>query len=164
MKININKSFFLFLFPSILLFGCSQPNNNIDLSDLPIIKQKEVVDTKKENKNEVNFDEFIEDLVPLKTSEKILSKFKIGKKDPFSKGGSQFNQFSSNFKLIGFLNTEEEIYVFVKYLGNEGIISEDSIGGLNTKFLPDGAKVININTKSSQLKISYDNEDYIFEL
>ena len=52
----------------------------------------------------------------------------------------------------------------MKYLGNEGIISEDSIGGLNTEFLPDGAKVINIDTKKRQLKINFDNEDFLFEL
>ena len=66
--------------------------------------------------------------------------------------------------MTGFLNTEEETYAFVKYLGNEGIISQDSVGGLNTEFLPEGAKVINIDTKRSQLKINLDNEDFIFEL
>jgi hypothetical protein len=48
-------------------------------------------------------------------------------------------------------------------MGNEGRISEDSIGGLNTNLLPNGAKVININTKERVLKISFDNEDFIFE-
>ena len=66
--------------------------------------------------------------------------------------------------MLGFLNADEQNYVFVKYLGNDVIISEDSIGGLNTEFLPDGAKVININTESMQLKINFDNENYIFEL
>ena len=131
---------------------------------LPVIKQKEVIDTKSVNKDESNFQEFIQDLVPLKNSEEIVSKFKIGKQDPFSKGGIKFNKFSSNFKLIGFLNTQEEKYVFVKYLGNDGIISEDSIGGLNTIYLPNGAKVINIDIKKRQLKINFENEDYIFEL
>ena len=51
----------------------------------------------------------------------------------------------------------------MKYLGDEGIISEDSVGGKNTEFLPDGAKVININPNKRQLKINFDNEDYIFE-
>ena len=92
-----------------------------------------------------------------------LSKFKVGKKDPFSENETKINQFSSDFKLTGFLNTEEETYAFVKYLGNERIISKDSVGGLNTEFLPEGAKVINIDSKEKQLKISFDDEDYIFE-
>ena len=147
MNINIYKSFVLFLLSSIILNACSQKNNNIDLSNLPVIKQKEVVDAKKESKDEVKFDEFIEDLVPFNSSKQLLSKFKFGKKDPFSVGDTQLNKFSSNFELTGFLNTEEETYAFVKYLGNEGIISQDSVGGLNTEFLPEGAKVINIDTK-----------------
>ena len=72
--------------------------------------------------------------------------------------------FSSNFELTGFLNTEKRKFVFVNYLGNEGIISEDSIGGLNTEFLPDGAKVITIDLKRKQLKINLENEDFTFEL
>ena len=55
-------------------------------------------------------------------------------------------------------------YVFVSYLGIEGTISEDSVGGLNTNLLPNGAKVITIDSKQNQLKISLDNEDFIFEL
>ena len=87
----------------------------------------------------------------------------MGKKIHFQKGETKVNQFSSDFKLKGFLNTKIEKYVFVSYLGNEGTISEDSIGGLNTNLLPNGAKVINIDPKKMQLKISFDNEDYIFE-
>ena len=166
MDININKSLILFLFPSILLFGCSQQNNNIDFSNLPVIKPKKAVNKEEGNADNLttNNDKFIKDLDTFKSRENLLSNFKFGKNDPFSPGYKQFNQFSSNFELTGFLNTEGENYVFVRYLGNEGIISEDSIGGLNTEFLPDGAKVINIDTKKSQLEINFDNENFIFKL
>ena len=170
MNIKIYNSFVLFLLSSILLNDCSQKNNNIDLSNLPVIKQKEVV-SKNETETEAETEnltstknEFIKDLVPLRDKKQVLSKFKFGKKDPFSQGDTQLNDFSTNFVLTGFLNTDGEKYVFVKYLGNEGIISQDSIGGLNTEFLPAGAKVINIDTKRRQLKINLDNEDFIFEL
>ena len=49
MNINISKPFILVLFTSILLFGCSQKNSNIDLSNLPVLKPKEVVNTNKDN-------------------------------------------------------------------------------------------------------------------
>ena len=162
------KNIIFILFSSIFLFSCSTKNYviNSDLSNLPAAKKKEVANKYNPNKDEINTnnDEFIKDLVPLKDSKQILSEFKFGKKDPFSAGDTKLNQFSSNFELTGFLNTEEEKYVFVKYLGNEGIISENSIGGLNTEFLPDGAKVINIDTKKRQLIISLDKDDFIFEL
>ena len=57
------------------------------------------------------------------------------------------NQFKSDFKLTGFLNTNNNKYVFVSYLDNKGTITEESIGGLNTNLLPNGAKVINIDPK-----------------
>ena len=163
MNININKSFILFLFSSILLFGCSRPNNNIDFSDLPVIKPKEIVNTDKASQDSIipNNDKFIEDLDSFQSKDNLLSRFKIGKKDPFSK--EEVNQFSSDFKLTGFLNTKKDNYVFVSYQGNKGTISENSIGGSNTNLLPNGAKVIGIDSKKSQLKINFDNEVYIFE-
>ncbi len=115
--------------------------------------------------NSINLEHLpIKDLVIFQSKDKLLSKVKIGKKNPFSQDETGVNQFSSNFKLTGFLNTNTKQYVFVNYLGNEGTISKDSVGGLNTNLLPNGAKVITINFKEKQLKISYDNEDYIFEL
>ena len=165
MKINI-KYLVLIFFTSIFLSNCSQKNNNVDL-DLSNLPKPKI--TNKDVQLEKNIDNednkmFIRDLVPFEAKEEILSKFKIGKKDPFSAVEAQQNQFASDFKLKGFLKTEIEKFVFVSYQGNEGSISEGSIGGLNTEFLPDGAKVIDINTKSRQLKISFDNEEYIFEL
>ncbi len=161
------KSFVILLSTSILLFSCSQKNNDIDLdlSNLPVIKQKKEVNTDKGNEDNINSknNKFIEDLDNFKSKDNLLSKFKFGKKDPFSPVNIQFNQFSSSFELTGFLNTEDEIFVFVKYLGNEGIITKDSVGGTNTEFLPVGAKVININPNKKKLKIYFDNEDYIFE-
>ena len=144
---------------SLLLFSCSK-KYDLDLSNLPKPKKAVKKDTEKKNSIE---SKYLKDLVPLNSSEQLLSKFRFGKKDPFSEGETQVNQFSSDFKLTGYLNTNIEKYVFVRYLGNEGSISEDSIGGLNTNLLPNGAKVINIDTRKKQLKISFDNEDFIFD-
>ena len=162
----VRKNFILIFCSSILLFSCSQKNNNIDLSNLPIIKPKEVFDTKKENVDFINSKnhEFIEDLVPYKYREKVLSQFKFGKSDPFSKSENQITKLSSDFKLTGFLNTKFKKYVFVNYLGNEGKISENSVGGINTNLLPEGAKVINIDSKTMRLTINYENENFVFEL
>ena len=154
------------LFSSLLLLSCSQKNNNfdIDLSDLPKPKKIKINDQLEKDTETEDNQLFISELVPFETREKLLSKFKFGKKDPFSKGETQLNQFSSDFKLTGFLNTNMKKYVFVRYLGIEGTISEDSVGGLNTNLLPVGAKVITIDSKERQLKITFDNEDFIFEL
>lgn len=163
MIINIKGIILVFL-PSILLFSCSQKNNNIDLDLSNLPKPKKIKDDLIIQDSSIEENQsYLKELVSFKAKENLLSEFKFGKKDPFSPGNTQFNQFSSNFELTGFLNTEGVNIVFVKYLGNEGIISEDSVGGKNTEFLPDGAKVININPDKKQLKINFDNEDYIFE-
>ena len=162
----IKKKFIFLFLVSILLFSCSQKNNIIDfdISDLPKPKNIQPAKDEIEELTQQDNKKFIQDLDIFQSKDKLLSKVNIGKKNPFSKGETELNQFSSNFRLTGFLNTETKQYVFVSYLGSEGTISEDSVGGLNTNLLPNGAKVITIDSKERQLKISFDNEDYIFEL
>tara|TARA_A100001388_G_scaffold263358_1_gene233697 strand:+ start:841 stop:1347 length:507 start_codon:yes stop_codon:yes gene_type:complete len=161
-----NKNFYYLFLVLIFLMSCSQKNKIIDL-DLSNLPKPKIIKSTEDDTNEITQQEnkeFIKDLEIFKSKDKLLSKFKIGKKDPFSQSESKLNQFSSKFELSGFLNTESDKYVFVSFLGNEGTISEDSIGGLNTNLLPDGAKVINIDNKKMQLKIRFNDEDYIFEL
>jgi len=161
----VKKKFILILFTSIFLISCSKNNKIIDfdISDLPKPKINKTVEDGNKEFVKSEDEEFINDLDFFQSKDNVLSKFKIGKKDPFSKGEAIVSQFSSDFKLTGFLNTNIKKYVFVSYLGNEGVISEDSIGGSNTNLLPNGAKVIKIDSKKSQLKINFDNEVYIFE-
>mgnify|MGYP001445617394 CR=1 FL=1 len=71
---------------------------------------------------------------------------------------------NTNFKLTGFLNTKNNNYVFVSYLGQVGAITENSIGGENTNLLPNGAKVLKIDPKKLKLIINFENKDYIIEL
>jgi len=161
-----NKNLYLLFLVLIFLMSCSQKNKIIDL-DLSNLPKPKIIKSAEDGTNELKPQEnkeFIKDLEIFQSKDKLLSKFKIGKNDPFSQSESKLNQFSSKFELSGFLNTETDKYVFVSFLGNEGTISEDSIGGLNTNLLPDGAKVINIDNKKMQLKIRFNDEDYIFEL
>ena len=74
------------------------------------------------------------------------------------------NNLNTNFKLTGFLNTKDNNYVLVNYLGQIGTITEESIGGLNTTLLPNGAKVLNIDPKKLKLIINFEDKDYILEL
>ena len=156
---------YLLVIPSLFLLGCSQKiNTNFDLSNLPkpkIVNSSQI--ESKQPKNIVN-KSYISDLVPLKRKEQILSKFKYGKQDPFSESDIQLNNIYSDLKITGFLNAQSKKYVFVNYLGNEGAVSENSIGGVNSNLLPEGAKVINIDNKNFELTINYKNENFVFEL
>ena len=164
MKNNINLNILFSIFASLLLFSCSQKNNNIDF-DFTTLKKPKKIELNNKDLNEINYDNniHIKDLIPLKDKQEILSKIKFGKKDPFSEGEIQSNKILEDLILTGFLNTENNKYAFVSYLDNEGTITEDSIGGVNTTLLPNGAKVISIDPKNMQLILNFDNENFIFE-
>jgi len=167
MKNHIIIKIILSFFP-LLLFSCSKNNNNIDFDFTTLKKPKKNKVLDKENKNEnkiiLENEIYIKDLVPLKNKEEVLSKTKFGKKDPFSEGKIQSNKLYKDLKLTGFLNAENNNYFFVRYLDNEGTITKDSIGGVNTNLLPKGANVINIDSKNMKLIINYNNENFIFEM
>ena len=165
MKFKSIKNSFFILFSPLFLVSCSQNNTNfdIDLSDLP--KPKKIKTNNELEKDKVIEDNklFIKELIPYEDKEKLLSNIKFGKKDPFTKEGSS-NKLTSDLKLTGFLNTPVKRFAFVKYLDNEGTISEDSIGGINTDLLPNGAKVISIDPLKMQLKINFENENFVLKL
>ena len=154
-------------FIGILLSSCNSKKENfeIDLSNFKIPPNN--------NEKILNSDNSVS---PITQSEKIkneldnyqnksdlLSAVEFGKKDPFSEGDKEATKLDSNLQLKGFLNTNLYNYVFVSYLGNEGPITEESIGGLNTELLPDGAKVLKIDPKNMKLIIEYENESLTFE-
>ena len=165
MKNNITTKIILVFFASSLLFSCSKKNNDIDFDFSTLKKSKKVNEKKIENKTQNNqIDKsFIKDLITFEPVEKIQSKVKYGKKDPFSEG-IQVNKLNLNLKLTGFLNTDNKKYAFVRYLNSKGTITEASVGGVNTNLLPNGAKVINIDPKNMKLTIKFENEDFVFEL
>tara|TARA_B100001093_G_scaffold494162_1_gene537255 strand:+ start:2468 stop:2977 length:510 start_codon:yes stop_codon:yes gene_type:complete len=162
----IRNIFYIISTSSILLFGCSQNNNNIDFdpSQLPKPRILNQSDEKDINSIQIQEKNLISDLVPLKDKEQILAKYKFGKEDPFSEKEIQLNRLNSDFKLTGFLTTNNKKYAFVNYLDNEGTITEELIGGVNTYLLPNGAKVINIDPINKKLIIFHENEKFTFEL
>ena len=155
----------LTIFP-LTMASCSKPNDDkfdIDISNFKSTKTKEITNESKKISIDLENELYIEDLVTLKNKEQILSNTKFGKKDPFSKDDIQINKLNSDLKLTGFLNTENNKYAIVKYLNNEGKLTEESVGGLNTNLLPSGAKVIKIDPKNNKLIITFDNNNFIFE-
>ena len=153
-----------------LISSCKGKKDNfdIDLSNFKIPNKNEVAEpnpeifdiSKTTNKIIKN------NLVNYQNKSEILSSIKLGKIDPFSQEGTndKVNNLNNNFKLTGFLNTKDNKYVFVSYLGKIGTITEESVGGENTNLLPNGAKVKNIDPKELKLIINFEDKDYILEL
>ena len=157
-------------FIGILLSSCNSKKDNfeIDLSDFKIPNKSEVTASNLDiSDNSIKTNKIIKNnLVNYQNKSKVLSSIEFGKDDPFSKEGikGKENNLYSDFKLTGFLNTRINKYVFVSYLGNEGTITEESIGGVNTNLLPNGAEVLNIDPKELKLIINFEDENYILEL
>ena len=154
------------LFFLLLINSCgNSTKDNFDFTDFKIpnkatgkIKNPDSSDSSK-TKYKITKNQ----LISYQNKSEILDSVILGKIDPFSEEGIKVNNWSSDFQLTGFLTTKINKYVLVKYLGNEGTISEESIGGTNTFLLPNGARVINIDPKNLKLTINFENEDYIFE-
>ena len=94
----------------------------------------------------------------------ISSFIKYGKDDPFALTSNSNNNSLSNLILKGFITTSEENYALINYLGEEGTITENSIGGLNTKYLPNGAKVRNFNLSDSEITILLGEKELIISI
>ena len=141
-------------------------NFEIDLSDFKVQSKNTVKNTPiNESESLKKKKEIIKnELKSYQNKSEVLSTVKFGKKDPFSEVDIESSKFDSNFLIKGFLKTNQNNYVFVSYAGNEGSISEGSIGGENTDLLPDGAKIIKIDPINMKLIIEYDNENLTFEL
>ena len=157
------KNFLIIVSIASTVSACSkkESSDNFDLSNLKLPKKssKIVKDTpqgsakiKVENK-----------LLIFKKREEILSSIKYGKNDPFSSKSGGNNELL-NLNLRGFISTSEENFALVKYLGEEGTITTNSIGGVNTKYLPKGAKVKNFNLLDSEITILFDDKEFIISI
>tara|TARA_Y100000589_G_scaffold204117_1_gene192554 strand:- start:556 stop:1056 length:501 start_codon:yes stop_codon:yes gene_type:complete len=166
MKKDIHHRLIFAVCFSSLLISCAPKNNNIDFDFSKLKRPKKIttIDKVKKVNDDFENDSYLQDLIPLKNKQEILSNTKFGKKDPFSKGDLKANNLYLDLKLTGFLNTEIKKFAIVTYLDNQGTLIEESVGGLNTNLLPNGAKVIKIDSKNKKLIISFENEKFIFEL
>ena len=149
-----------------ILSSCNSKKENfdIDISNFKPTKAIKKADESKKITVDSENELYIKDLVPSKNRQEIISNTKFGKKDPFSKDDIKINQLNLDLRLTGFLSTEFNKYAMVKYLNNVGTLTEESEGGVNTNLLPNGAKVIKIDPKNKILIITFDNNNFIFEL
>ena len=142
--------------------GKKKTKDNFDFSNFkPPIRKKEIVKEKSQNIEEIKV---VKKLLPLKKRNEIYSSIKYGKNDPFSYESGGNNNLFSNLTLTGFISNAEETFALIKYLGEEGIITTNSIGGVNTKYLPNGAKVRNFNLLDSEITILFEDQEFIISI
>lgn len=143
----------------MLLVGCaSEKTEEIDISALQLIPKKE----KKISppKAEKVVDPVSNNLEPLLSKDQLKNTINIGKKNPFSSTDKENNLIIEDLELTGFLLANNKKYVLVNYMDKTGYITSDSIGGINTNLLPDGAKVKEINFKNKTLNVIIEDQTY----
>ncbi len=161
----LNK-LFIPLLGILLISSCggNSKKEDFDLSNfkVPIKKRPSKIDLSNELNTEQKEVEF--KLIPLKKRNEILNSIKYGKKDPFSSVESSSNQFISNFQVNGFITIDKDDYVLVEFNNQKGMININSIGGLNTKLIPNKAFVTNINPSKGEVNLSLDDKIFNIKL
>ena len=149
---------------TLVISSCSKKEtiDNFDFSNYkPPIRKSKIV---KDNSQETIKIKVENKLLSFKKRDEISSSMKYGKDDPFSFESGGNNNLLSNLTLKGFISNSEETFALVKYLGEEGTITTNSIGGVNTKYLPNGAKVRNLNLLDSEITILFKDQEFIISI
>ena len=156
------KNLFIFLVGILFITSCrgKNSNNDFDLSGLKIPVKKTIPKNGQSDKNQSEIKEVKNNLIPLDKREEIITSIKFGKENPFSSHDQETNITLKNLELTGFLLVNKTQYALVNYIDKTGSITSDSIGGINTDLLPEGAQVKEINLKKQVLVIDMDNQSY----
>ena len=158
---NIFKKVSLALLIPAIISGCSNKKDNfeIDISKLNLPKkqiQPKVIDLEDDFEKE----KIINKLKTLKNRKEVLDTIKYGKTDPFSTSASDSKKFIANFKLEGIISILEKNYALVSFQDKKGVININSVGGLNTKLIPDKSFIKEINPQKEEITIILMNELY----
>ena len=150
---------------TLIISSCSgkKSQDNFDFSEInirPRPKNNENLTVKETT----NTSRIKSNLISLDQKDKIFKSIKYGKKDPFTYSNNTENNFISNLTLKGLISTSNEKYALINYLGQEGTINMDSIGGVNTEFLPNGAKVKSFNFSESEITILFEDKEFIISI
>ena len=161
-KLTINS--FLLVITCLLIASCGKSNNdNFDFSNIELPKKTSQKVEKNSIEKNVN-KEIINKLIPLKDRNEVAKNIKYGKKDPFALENNESKLLISNFSLKGFVSLNNVDYALVEFLNQSGLININSIGGSNTRLLPNKALVKDINPQNEELKISIEGNEYKINL
>ena len=158
------KKLLIIISISVAMSSCSkkQTPDNFDFSNFKPPNRIVVID--KDNSEVIQEIKVKNELSPFKKRKEISSSIKYGKDDPFTSARNTNKNTLSNFILNGFIITKDENFALINYLGEEGTITKNSMGGVNTKYVPNGAKVKNFNVTYSEFIILLDDNEFIISI
>ena len=164
MNKQLLKKFLIISSITLVISACgkNESKDNFDFSNFkPKIRKSEIVKDISQETEKIKVEN---KLLPLKKRDEISSSIKYGKKDPFELTSNKSSKLSSNLILKGFISTADQNFALVEYLGEDGTITKDSVGGINTKFLPSGAKVKNLSIIDSKIIILVADQEYVIKI
>ena len=164
MNKSLLKKFLIISYVTLLISSCGkkETKDNFDFSNFkPPIRKSEIVKDNNQATKDIKIDN---KLLPFKKRKEISSSINYGKEDPFALSSNSNNNSLSNLILKGFITTTDENFALIKYFGEEGTITKNSIGGVNTKYLPNGAKVKNFNLTDSEIIILLGDKELVISI
>ncbi len=149
----------LILFFVPLLISCSNKTNVVEIITAPIFPNdfsnipNETIDPNLQSLTKVN---------------ELLSKERLGRKDPFLPANLNFddNQLlvPESFEYKGQIKLNDVVNAFVSYKERTGTIETGDIGGKSTDLLPTGWLVEKVEVESQVLTLSFENNSVDIDL
>ena len=97
------------------------------------------------------------EFIPLPDKKKVRTNFTVGRSNPFLPPSYDTKNMSlpSSLKLIGILRANEKPLALIRNLNSSDLIEEGFVGGVDTKLLPTGWRVVKIDTTDESLTLKY---------
>ena len=158
---NFFRKISLALLIATVISGCGKKKDNfeIDISKLNIPKQQ-IQPKVNDSENNYEKEKIINKLKVLKNGNEVMDSIKYGRVDPFSNVESNSKKIIPNFQLNGIISILEENFALVSFQEKTGVININSVGGSNTKLIPEKSFVKEINAQKEEITISLMNELY----
>ena len=163
MKISLNSLGLLSEVPLyiilILFSGCTFQSSSSPSEIIIPPKLPEEISKVKESNVELN-------LIKLPLPEEVRNNIPLGRIDPFQEPNNNPDTLSIplNFSFLGIIQTNQLLSAFIKYGSETGLVSKGYVGSIETKLIPKGWEVDDININSGTLDLKYIDQKITLKL
>ena len=146
----------LLFFP--LLISCSSNQNNVIEIISPPRFPKDLASIPEQTENP--------ELISLISVAEKIKDVSIGRKDPFLPPDVEGDKLfvPSEFEYHGQISSSGIVNAFVSYKDRSGVIKLGDIGGENTDLLPNGWKILSLDTDTKVLTLGFEDRSVNVDL
>ena len=162
---NIVKTILISTIIATSVSSCSREKESFDIDITKLNLPKPKIEPKeKDLKIESEKELTSYKLQSLKRKDEIINNINYGRDDPFSKTDGDTKQLIANFHLKGFISIKGDNFALVNYQNESGVININSVGGLNTKLIPNEGFVKEINPQNEEIILVVNEENFNIKL